>query len=96
MTVTAAVRIQALPGQRDALLEALGPAFGLTRENPRCTRFEVYLCEEDPDRILLIEDWPSAADHFAHFEDLVRRGAVTACEALWAAPPESFHYTRAG
>lgn len=94
--VTAAVRIQALPGQREALLEALGPAIELTRANPKCTRFEVYLCEEDPDQILLVEDWPSAEDHFAHFEDLDRSGAVSACEALWAAPPDSFHYTRAG
>ena len=54
-------------GHRAAFLQQIAQA-GLCeffRTEPGCERYE-YLLPEDPDRLVLLEQWHSAADQLAH------------------------------
>jgi quinol monooxygenase YgiN len=54
------------PGQRTAFLEDLKDILVATREHDGSEGAEVYLDEQDPDRIVLILHWASHEQHAAY------------------------------
>ena len=49
------------PGDVEKVRGLLAEAAGLSREEPGCSRFEVYQSNNDPTRFLLHERWQSQA-----------------------------------
>jgi quinol monooxygenase YgiN len=74
MTVTLIVKLRAHPGSGAALRDLLDP---LPAENdiPGCLGWEVYSNKADPDEVLLLERWQTAADHKAHLDRAAASGA---------------------
>ncbi len=59
MTIKLTVSITANPDGRDQLLEILRGDVTGSREEPGNTRFDLYVQDDDPNRFVLIEEWPN-------------------------------------
>ena len=59
MTIKLTVSITANPDSRERLLEVLRDDVEGSRKEPGNTRFDLYVQDDDPNRFVLIEEWPS-------------------------------------
>ncbi len=59
MTIKLTVSITANPEGRERLLEILREDVVGSRREPGNTRFDLYVQDDDPNRFVLIEEWPS-------------------------------------
>lgn len=66
MTTTTLAVYGCEPGDRDAVLRLLAPARAATVKEPGCLYFHTLIPVDQPDRIVLIEGWRTAADLAAH------------------------------
>ena len=96
MSVLAVIHVQAQLGKGAALAKALERPMGITKDNPDCPSIELFTSVEDPDRLVLIEQWSSEEAHQRHVETLIANGDLAAADALYASPPQSIHYPQPG
>ena len=92
MGVLAVIHVQAQPGRGADLAIALERPMGVTKDNPDCPSIELFTSAEDPDHLVLIEEWSSEAAHQQHVEKLIANGDLAAADAMYASPPHSVHY----
>jgi quinol monooxygenase YgiN len=93
MSVTAIVRLKARPGQRKLLLQAMAGPVAATREHPLCSSVEMMSAVEDSDEILLVEHWPSVADHQNFINGVIAAGGLDELMPLLAGEIDTLHYT---
>ncbi len=74
MTIKLTVSITANPDGRDQLLAVLREDVQGSRNEPGNTRFDLYVQDDDPNRFVLIEEWPSqeAFQHHTQQDYLLR------------------------
>ena len=86
MTIKLTVSITANPEGRDRLLEILREDVVGSREEPGNTRFDLYVQDDDPNRFVLIEEWPNqeAFEHHIQQDYLLKLREAFADPALCA------------
>jgi quinol monooxygenase YgiN len=92
MSVTAIVKLTALPGKRDALLSAMTPAVDATRAQPACLAADLLSCFENPDELVLVEHWTSVVAHENFINGLIDDGGLGEILPLLAGEIETSHY----
>ncbi len=60
--IVSTLRILPAPGSRAEVLRALAAQLGPTRVQPGCLRCDLYQAVEDPEAIVLVEEWESGPD----------------------------------
>lgn len=76
--------LNAVPGQRDALLEVLMDGLPLVAEAPGCEMYFFSVSPDDADAIWITEVWRSEADHNASLQDERIREIITRAMPLVA------------
>ena len=86
MTIKLTVSITATPDGRERLLAVLRDDVEGSRKEPGNTRFDLYVQDDDPNRFVLIEEWPSqeAFQHHTQQDYLLRLRAAFDDPALCA------------
>ena len=92
MAVLVVVRATAKPGKGAAVVEMLAPFVGEDTGMEHCSRIEMAVDAGDPDRLLLLEEWTSAAAHKANLAALEAAGGLDDFLALLAEAPERIYY----
>lgn len=87
MTVLVLVRAVAKPGKGADLTAMLAPFVGEDTGMEGCSRIEMAVDATDPDRILLLEEWSSAAAHKANLVVLTEAGGLDDFLTLLAEDP---------
>jgi quinol monooxygenase YgiN len=82
------------PGMGSVLLEAFTASLGDTRAFDGCVSVETFVDADNPDSILLIEDWESRAQQEAYLVWRIESGMIELLEPILAAPFE-MHYLEA-
>ena len=82
---------QALEGQGDALREQIESFLPVIEKAPGCRSCRMLLGEDDPDRIVVIEEWESVPDHRAAAET-IPADALARVKSLLAAPPRGNYF----
>jgi len=82
---------QALEGQGDALREQIESFLPVIEKAPGCRSCRMLLGEDDPDRIVVIEEWDSVPDHRSAAES-IPADALARAKALLAAPPRGGYF----
>ncbi|MFZ0216525.1 MAG: antibiotic biosynthesis monooxygenase [Candidatus Dormiibacterota bacterium] len=82
------VEMIAQPGQRAAFLEELKDILVATRGWDGSEGVEVYLDEQDPDRIVLILHWASHGQHAAYAQWRQESGTSVGLSPLLTAEPK--------
>lgn len=92
MSVTAIVKLTALPGQRDALLSAMSPSVKATRAQPACLAADLLAGIENTDEVILVEHWTSVVAHENFIGGLIDAGGLNDILPLLAGDIETSHY----
>jgi quinol monooxygenase YgiN len=79
------------PGLGASLLAAFTATLGDTRAFDGCVSVETYVDSDNPDTIMLIEDWESRGQQEAYLEWRVESGMIDMLAPILAAPFE-MHY----
>ena len=87
MTVLVLVRAVAKPGKGADVTAMLAPFVGDDTGMEGCSRIEMAVDATDPDRILILEEWTSAAAHKANLAALQAAGGLDDFLALLAETP---------
>ncbi len=93
MSVTAIISLQARPGQRELLLQAMAGPLAATRAHPVCSGVEMMIAVENSDELILVEQWPSVADHQNYINGVIAAGGLDALMPLLAGEIDTVHYT---
>ena len=76
------------PGTAQAFAAALPGMFEATRARKGFRSIRAVLGQADPDRMLFVEEWDSAADYQAYLDWRSSRGEdLSSMEAMLTAPP---------
>lgn len=64
------VKFDCLPQKREAFIQKMKETgiLDAIRAEDGCYRYDYYLCEKDPDQLLLIEQWESQAHQQVHIQ----------------------------
>ena len=81
------VRAAAKPGKGADVTAMLAPFVGDDTGMDGCSRIEMAVDATDPDRILILEEWTSAAAHKANLAALQAAGGLDDFLALLAEEP---------
>ena len=92
MAVLVLVRAVARPGTGAELIDMLAPFVGDDTGMEGCSRIEMTVDATDPDRILILEEWTSAAAHKANLAALQATGGLDDFLALLAEEPVRTYY----
>ena len=92
MAVLVLVRAVAKPGKGADVVDMLAPFMGEDTGMEGCSRIEMAVDTADPDRILLLEEWSSAAAHKANLAALEEAGGLDDFLALLAEAPVRTYY----
>ena len=86
MTIKLTVSITANPEGRERLLQVLRADVVGSRKEPGNARFDLYVQDDDPNRLVLIEEWPSqeAFEHHIQQDYLIALRAAFDDPALCA------------
>jgi quinol monooxygenase YgiN len=71
-----------------ALLAVLSKYVVLSRMQPGCRNVDLCASATQPDRILIVQKWDSAAAQRAHFDSTVMVEMAAACNGLLATAPD--------
>ena len=91
MPITRINDFQAREGQGDALRQEIESFIPVIEAAPGCRSCRVMLGEDDPDRIVVIEEWESVPDHRAAAET-IPADALARAKALLVAPPRGGYF----
>ena len=92
MAVLVLVRAVAKPGKGTDVVDMLAPFVGEDTGMEGCSRIEMAVDGADSDRILLLEEWSSAAAHKANLAALQEAGGLDDFLALLAEEPIRTYY----
>lgn len=86
MSIRLTVSVTANPAGRERLLEFLRADVEGSRREPGNLRFDLYVQDDDPNRFVLVEEWPSreAFEHHVRQDYLLRLREAFADPALCA------------
>ncbi len=82
------VKFTALPGRRDALVEALLPMFEAVRAEPGTLLYMMHTCPADADAVWFYERYVDGAAFEVHRTTPAHDAALAAIGPLLALPPE--------
>jgi quinol monooxygenase YgiN len=82
------------PGMGKVLLEAFTTALVDTRAFDGCISVETYVDADDPDRVLLVEEWDSKAQQETYVAWRVENGMIEMLAPILTEPFE-MHYLEA-
>jgi quinol monooxygenase YgiN len=88
MRITAIFEIRLKAGALDAAAAVIEGAVQETRAFPGCESVDVLQARDEPERLIVIEQWASADDDAAYRRWRATDGAITGLPALLAAPPQ--------
>jgi len=88
MRITAIFEIRVKPGALDAAAALVESAVEQTRAFGGCESVDVLQARDEPERLIVIEQWASAAADAAYRRWRAADGAITGLPALLAAPPQ--------
>lgn len=74
MAIRLVVTFQAAPGKAQDFADAFKPVAELTHQEEGCEQYELFISQENPDRLVLLERWTSAAHLDKHMEAMRARG----------------------
>ena len=92
MSVTAIVKLTALPGQRDTLATAMAPSVEATRAQQACLAVDLLAGIEKPDDLILVEHWTSVEAHENFIGGMIEDGKLDDILPLLAGDIETSHY----
>lgn len=83
-------RLSADAGRAGEVVEVLRSIVGPTLAQPGCRACDVWLKADDPESILLLEEWETVADLVRHLRSVLYRRVLSAMEMASAEPEISF------
>ena len=86
MAVRLVITFPLQPGKARAYAEAFSTVVSETRQEPGCEQYELFTSTSDPDKVVLLERWSSAALLERHMEVMKKRD-MAAITAMRAGPP---------
>ena len=88
--IVSTLRMLPAPGSRAEVLRALAAQLGPTRVQPGCLRCDLYQAVEDPEAIVLVEEWERGKDLERHLRSDWFRILRGACNLLREEPQMQF------
>ena len=96
MATTVLLEVPAKPGQGDALAAAFNKILPDTRKYQGCQGVTLHQKADDPDAVLLVEQWDSAEDHQAYSVWRRDSGTLGSVMELAGGRPEVRVYNNVG
>ena len=87
MTVTVVVELPAQPDRTEEMTAFIGSVLPGTREFAGCRRVSLHANEEDPNQVVLLEEWDSRASHEQYLAWRTERGDFPKVIDMLAGPP---------
>ena len=88
MTVKVLVEFNCADGNADKFLEICQKIFPGTREFDGCSHIDISASQEDPNRLIMTENWASKEHHLKYLEYRTNDGNLGKLVELLASPPE--------
>ncbi len=88
--IVSTLRILPPPASRAEVVRALAAQLGPTRVQPGCLRCDLYQAIEDPDAIILVEEWESGTDLSARLRSDEYRSVLATMELSRKQPEIQF------
>lgn len=96
MSVTVTVEIKSKPGEGDKLVALFKDLLPDTRKYDGCISIDLYRNQDDPDVVILVEQWESAEHHTSYRNWRQETGTMDALGTMIAAPPGMNHLVSTG
>ncbi len=87
MAIAVTLDLKVQPGKGGELTEILKSMLGDTRARHGAQRIEMVVNQDDPDHIVIYENWDSKEDHQAYMAWRQERGDLDALGTFVASPP---------
>ena len=94
MAVTVVATLKVKPGLADTVLEAMTAMLPETRAYAGCLGVDVVEGVDDPNTILLLEEWETPESQQAYLQWRAESGALTQMAEVLAEPPTFVHYAQ--
>jgi quinol monooxygenase YgiN len=94
MAVRLVINITAVPGKGSELAQAMKARCEVSQKDAGCEQFEVFQSALNPDRLVLLERWSSAADLAAHAKLQRERPPLPPGLRLGDGEREDYEYNR--
>ena len=83
MATTVIVNFLAADGKKELLAQSLTNIIEIIKAYPTCHDANLYINEQEPDKMMIIEEWVSSQDHKKFYEDLQENGALDQISKLF-------------
>jgi quinol monooxygenase YgiN len=99
MTQTSGTEIEvvatltAKPGQRQDVVDALSSIIAAVRQEPGCSRYDLHLDLDHPDRVVMLETWASTEALAIHGQGEALKSLADRLPALLAGPVDLVRLT---
>jgi len=88
MAVKVIAEFNCASGNADKFIEICRNALPETRQFDGCSQIDISTDQDDPNRIILTENWDSKEHHLKFLEYLTNDGTLEKLGALLSAPPK--------
>ncbi len=85
------LRFPCQPGMGSVLLEGLAATLAETRSYDGCHSVEVFVDADNPDNVLLVEEWETRGHQEKYMEWRVSTGMIEMIQPILTAPVESLY-----
>jgi len=92
MNIVAVTRLKARPGKGVGLLVALSGPLEETRSNQDCLDAGLFISADNPQDVVLLEEWSSREAQAKHASVLQEDGSLRPATELLDVPPDTRHY----
>ena len=92
MKIVAVTRLKARPGKGVGLLVALSGPLEETRSNQDCSSAGLFISADNPQDVVLLEEWSSREAQTKHASALQEDGSLRDVTELLDAPPDTRYY----
>ena len=92
MGVTAIIRLKAKSGQGEALLKAFAGPLEQVRQHPTCFYASMFVSADNPDELLLLEEWEFVESHQEYVAEMRAGGVMDAIMEFMSGAPETTYF----
>ena len=83
MATTVIVNFLAEDGKKELLAQALANIIEIIKAYPLCHDANLFVSEQEPGKMMIIEEWESSLDHQKFYKDLQENGALDQISKLF-------------
>lgn len=82
------------PQHRNHLLSWLEELFVETRQAPGCVYINAYTADDEPNRIIFIEEWETAENYQAYLSGRIESGVLGKIQAMLSDEPKITYWNK--